>query len=519
MSQPVSLVILAVQRSGSTYFVDRIRQTGCGGNPREWLQPFERDECRRRYGVPADGDYLTLWSEIQTRERGCNGVFGVKVMYDSWFQHFLPWLRAIPRLAGKEDEEIFKLFFPNPHVVLISRRNKLAQAVSWVKALRTGLWEYREKEVAYPREALVFDFLQVVETLKRIEQEEAAWRCFGEHGSFPFREVVFEDFCKDWAGETQRVLTSIGIPCSRPVEAGDSGLRVMNDEVNRMWLSSYNDNQKKIREIESGQGFLSLPVPECRANVQILPGRHPAFRTLSGMTFEGLAEMQEDVLRTETMTRFVLKVRVRNLSQFDWPALGKLDGQLWVLLRATWTRHGAVDRRDEGRGYLPVAVSPGAEVMIDLPLIAPEKSGSYLLEIALEQQGVGVLGGAGSVSAVRVEVQIPSYESAAVAFFGPLAQLPEGWKRSGWYGDLMDWNYPWIFHAEHGWQQCLERQEGVLQLEDSALGILEIRPEEYPCVVQARTGRRLRYEQGSGSMRRFQCEQSGEWLEFPRKEG
>jgi hypothetical protein len=377
--------------------------------------------------MPADGDFFALWSEIQARERGGNGVFGVKVMYDSWFLYLLPRLKTMPCYAGKEDVEIFKSFFPEPRVMLISRRNKLAQAVSWVKALRIGIWEFRGREGASFHDALVFDFLGIMETMR-------------------------------------------------------------------------------------------LPVQECPSVIRIIPGRHPAFRSLAGMTFAGLAELQDNRLRTETQTRLVLRLQVCNLSQFEWPAVGPLDGRLWVLARAVWKPHEGLERRDEGRGYLPHALSPGAEVRVELPLTAPEQPGLYVLELALEQQGVGILGGLAAVITVTVEVQRPGYEDDAEAFFGPLAPLDGGWKRSAWYGELMDWHYPWIFHAEHGWQQCLERQGTVLQLEDAVLGILEIRTEEYPFVKQVSTGRRLRYEPGSGAMRRFQCDESREWVEYPRKE-
>ena len=103
-------------------------------------------------------------------------------------------------------------------------------------------------------------------------------------------------------------------------------------------------------------------------------------------------------------------------------------------------------------------------------------------------------------------------------YFGSLTRLSEGWKRTPWYGDIMDWNFPSIYHAEHGWQDCLERREEGYYIEDPSLGRLLISPKDYPIVIQTDTGRRLRFERGVGIVRRFQYLDSGKWLEVPRKE-
>ena len=70
-------------------------------------------------------------------ETSSNGVFGAKLL-PRHFERLLATLRKLSGLADLSDRAVLEAVFPQPRFLFTSRRDVVAQAVSWSKAHQTG---------------------------------------------------------------------------------------------------------------------------------------------------------------------------------------------------------------------------------------------------------------------------------------------------------------------------------------------------------------------------------------------
>jgi SAM-dependent methyltransferase len=109
------------------------------------------------------------------------------------------------------------------------------------------------------------------------------------------------------------------------------------------------------------------------------------------------------LLRMPPGARVHLIVRVLNVSDVAWPALGGDDGDLSIRLgnhwRSRWVKR--LLRLDDGRGILPYDLAPGEEAELGLYVTAPPEPGRYLLELEMVQEHVAWFG-----NPLRIEVQV-----------------------------------------------------------------------------------------------------------------
>jgi trehalose 2-sulfotransferase len=127
--------------------VGRQPSTGVAGRPEEYFlavdeqknpewQCWERGPFGVTHGAVSREDYLRIVSRLGTTP---NGVFGSKLHWNN-----VPWAVAkfqeLPRFAGFSRAEVLHRAFPGLHVVHLTRRDRVAQAVSWARAARDGVW-------------------------------------------------------------------------------------------------------------------------------------------------------------------------------------------------------------------------------------------------------------------------------------------------------------------------------------------------------------------------------------------
>jgi hypothetical protein len=98
-----------------------------------------------------------------------------------------------------------------------------------------------------------------------------------------------------------------------------------------------------------------------------------------------------------------LLVKVRNISNICWPALGASGGSYQVQLGDHWLdREGRTVVRDDRRVALPRDLGPNEEVELPLSATAPKGPGGYLLELDMLQEQVAWFEERGSQTVVIV---------------------------------------------------------------------------------------------------------------------
>ncbi len=119
-----------------------------------------------------------MFDAALTKGRGANGVFGVRIQHKS-LQYVLDQLAGMYPDLTTDRARIDAAFGPTVFVHL-TRGDKLAQAVSFVKAQQTGLWHQapdgRELERLSPPQTPVYDPQQIRHWHDSFVAADAGWR-------------------------------------------------------------------------------------------------------------------------------------------------------------------------------------------------------------------------------------------------------------------------------------------------------------------------------------------------------
>jgi LPS sulfotransferase NodH len=208
-----------------------LKSTGIAGRPEEYFWSGDRQAWNRRLGASTDRELVARAIEVGTTP---NGVCGVKVMW-GYFDEFLRLLRESTSPAPANALELLQRWFPSPRFVWIRREDVVAQAVSFAKAVQTGVW-YAEHTASDPAPAR-YDAGEIHALLREIEEHDACWRRWFERERADVHEVRYEHLEADMRGVTEDVLRFLGL--------GAGGLaiepqtKLQRDQTNAEWAARY----------------------------------------------------------------------------------------------------------------------------------------------------------------------------------------------------------------------------------------------------------------------------------------
>jgi LPS sulfotransferase NodH len=156
----------SVPRSGSTYVSHLLWATGCLGAPLEYLN----FEPTGPYGFASESPQAQdeIWRTVLQRRTSPNGVFGLKA--------FPRQLEGVHEVNPGLVAEVMRTLFPRgreARVVQLHRRDKTAHAISYARALLSGIWRKEQEpddrpEPEYSRNAMAH-------AARLIDQQEATW--------------------------------------------------------------------------------------------------------------------------------------------------------------------------------------------------------------------------------------------------------------------------------------------------------------------------------------------------------
>jgi LPS sulfotransferase NodH len=234
-----SYLICATPRSGSTLLCGLLKSSGVAGRPASYFNRAGLHDYAVDWRVarPRDGRIDAAYVRA-ARAAGStpNGVFGGRIMAET-----LPEL--ISDLADPEagravtDVELLSAHFGRLEFVHLRRRDVVAQAVSWAKALQTHLWHPGEavrpggRDPHYDEELIG----RLVATIEEFEQRWTHW--FAAHSIEPC-EVGYEELAADPARAAHQVLDHLDLhlPPDRQLLVGH---RRQADQVNADWIARF----------------------------------------------------------------------------------------------------------------------------------------------------------------------------------------------------------------------------------------------------------------------------------------
>jgi trehalose 2-sulfotransferase len=210
-----SYFVCATPRCGSWFLCGLLASTGVAGRPHEWFWRDTRKSLEQAWDVGNAEEYLEL---VLSAGSTPNGVFGAKVMFG-----------ALPDLAP----------FPNPRFVWLRRRDRVAQAVSFAKAVQTGSWHHWDPE---PTTQPSYRFDAVDALLREIDDLDACWQRWFEHEGIEPLKLAYESVVADPRAETLRVLEFLSVELPPGVSVRPLTLARPNGSGDE-WAERYRDQQ------------------------------------------------------------------------------------------------------------------------------------------------------------------------------------------------------------------------------------------------------------------------------------
>lgn len=241
-----SYIICGTPRSGSTLLCDLLAATKVAGAPDSFFMRDVDPVWSRAWGLPARGDlsdadyaaaYLAAAIRAGTAE---TGVFGLRLMRENLGDAVAMIDAAYPGLPS--DRARLRAAFGEVLFVHLSRADKLAQAVSLIKAEQSGLWHIGpdgvELERLSPPQQPQYDFARIRAMVVELQAFDAAWlRWFAAQGIVPLR-IGYDNLSADPVAEVARICAALGV--AEPV-AGRlrPGVAKLADAVSAAWMRQY----------------------------------------------------------------------------------------------------------------------------------------------------------------------------------------------------------------------------------------------------------------------------------------
>ncbi|OBQ69724.1 Stf0 family sulfotransferase [Mesorhizobium erdmanii] len=239
-------IICGTPRTGSTLLCKLLASTGTSGDPHSFYRRQDLSEWAEEWKLPdrdtmGELEFDTAYLDAAiTAGKGGTGVFGLRLMRENLDELSAILDRIFPGLAS--DAARFTKAFGRILYIHLSRENKLAQAVSLIKAQQTGLWHVApdgtEIERVAPPQEPQYDFERIKGELAALEAYDAAWNIwFAAQGLTPLR-IGYERLSANPAAALLGICEALGV---RSPNAEDirPGVAKLADETSLDWMRRY----------------------------------------------------------------------------------------------------------------------------------------------------------------------------------------------------------------------------------------------------------------------------------------
>lgn len=249
---PRTYVIASTPRTGSTLLCRSLWDTGLAAAPKEYLNPMQIRDWEVRLGASAlsrsahrllVGPAVGLagrvgWSEARLRahlERvrrhrtAADGLFGLKLHA----HHFERWF-----LSGALSWQ--EVLAPQ-RWIRIRREDRVAQAVSWARALQSGRWASHQRSLL----PVIYRRRQVERLEAEILRQEGAWsRFFDSNGIEPL-ELSYEELVAERDVTLRRVLAFLGVAGAETAAIPEPSLAPQADATTEDWIERHRAHARR----------------------------------------------------------------------------------------------------------------------------------------------------------------------------------------------------------------------------------------------------------------------------------
>jgi LPS sulfotransferase NodH len=241
-----SYILCASPRTGSTLLCDLLASTGVAGRPDSFFRRQSVSWWAAHLGVPdpsasAQPDaHRRFLKAVLAEGRGSTGIFGLRLMQETVADLSARLGPLYPDLQG--DAARFDRAFGPTLYIHLSRPDKVAQAISFARAVQSGLWhrapDGTEIERLSPPETPKYDAKLLRRLVGDFEAFDAAWTlCFARQGIAPLH-VSYDDLSAGPSLVLAEILERLGLD---PALASGvtPGVARLADDVSLDWHRRY----------------------------------------------------------------------------------------------------------------------------------------------------------------------------------------------------------------------------------------------------------------------------------------
>jgi LPS sulfotransferase NodH len=218
-------IVAATPRTGSSLLCEGLSATGVAGVPNEVFAPDFRAMWRKQWRLD---ESVGMGAYVEAALRHATSSNGVTALKIQWM-HVAPLAREL----GSPGGDVLSRLLPGAKFVNVVRRDRLAQALSWFRAIETNEWWRFDNAPAAAAPALDLDAVHELEA--HIEGQQAAWRSYFADRNIVPLTVEYEALDRDYRGEVARVLQFIGLDPSHAEAIPQARLTRQADAVTAHW--------------------------------------------------------------------------------------------------------------------------------------------------------------------------------------------------------------------------------------------------------------------------------------------
>jgi LPS sulfotransferase NodH len=218
------VAILTEARSGSEWLGSLANGTGILGQSAEWL-----DTDTLGFKPKSFDDLL---SAVMDRGGTANGRFAVKL-----FPRHLDWSQA--KYGADFLAECFRRHAMG--LVLLERRDRLRQAISYCRAKASGRWRSTMDGADMVPQ---YDFAGICEAYFLIGQSYAFWEAYLRIANLPYEHLFYEDLLDD----PRPYVVSVARQLSIETPSGEfkTNLRLQRDTCTEDWAERFQSDVKSM---------------------------------------------------------------------------------------------------------------------------------------------------------------------------------------------------------------------------------------------------------------------------------
>jgi len=254
-------IIATAPRTGSSLLTEALAATRQAGSPDEYFDVHPNNELNwvNRFRIPRGAGYI---EHLEAATRTPNGVFGFKLHWHQMPALSNRLLEARPDvLAGRPVFDLLQERFPDVRFIWLTRRNKIAQAISYYRAAETNVWrvwsDNRPAVTAAGRQP-EYSRAGIERHLRMVNNMDAGWRRFFREHGITTLAVIYEDFVRSYERTVRQALTFLGLPADGLV-VPPPALRRLADTESAEWERRFREEMALARAPAAVETMIAVP--------------------------------------------------------------------------------------------------------------------------------------------------------------------------------------------------------------------------------------------------------------------